>query len=983
MLNYSTGDSGGVSVATCVYIAGLEHDLGCLDIRIVATVGACVGLLVVAIVVITVLACRRRQQRHGGSVAPVAARSVPLHRLRAAGRMVIAANKWLQFGLRIAKAATRRPMKSALSSRGQARNIGSLATVKTRTELQALARNAQHSVGSDGAATKAAAELLLKANDMWFAGQATTAIATTLIEIKGLQTRTDVETGYVKSPVFLRLAAAIARDMYLAHVLAEHSAPDKAEIFRRHKDLFAAALDELDMVTMLEEAMGAAQSAQEAEAQAELDGEERSKAVRKRKPTVFPQFEFLDPQLLVLRNAPDSQVAHSVKARVTLSRGFVAVPSVRRFVPIPVMVTEVQCTPTGNYINDTDDEETKASAKSDSAESVPLGSGPIVRLGEAKSSVHLNDSDDGKGDTRNLSRQSSTPPRRQGLQRGVTIRLNGAVAPLHPTDPLANLKHLRRRFHSHAHVLRIFAFHTRATASGHAIVRTLAAERFDFTLDKMPLSFQHLISRRAATHHLLLAHLSRHLVAGLQFIHRKRLLHMHVAPSNVVICREPRHLQVGHADPWGDPIRSAASTDVDKEDKSLLLEVTLKLRLAELSAHVDTALTKKHLKRVALMGEEAQAVYAPDLQDLFHPDVRIVLSGGAQTKRRLVANDVFGCGCVMAFLACGRKHLFGVKGATIPENITAGRSLDLTHFIRDKAFRRIVAHMTHADPHLRWTLVDVVSKSGIFQFRGNCQLGFAPSLGGHPRASGAATWETDAMVNAVNAAERAFEEPPDDFTLEQVSCRDHLSFLRLMPLSHVRQLQLLSTIDERVSLVMETVKLTSGTSGEQASDARLRMMSTDEICALVAFMLDPGRDEATSCVFLRANKLLHSIATKRQDSHAHLGTNSSQRNLQSLEERRHAWKALADSERHAIRQKAVEAAAWAGFLHHLSKGLRNLPKHRGVVYVGAAKECKLKHFSPGQVLHWHTFQCASTSPESAKVCSWPVRTVLWWQRLGN
>ena len=62
------------------------------------------------------------------------------------------------------------------------------------------------------------------------------------------------------------------------------------------------------MVTMLEEAMGAAQSAQEAEAQAELDGEERSKAVRKRKPTVFPQFEFLDPQLLVLRNAPDSQV---------------------------------------------------------------------------------------------------------------------------------------------------------------------------------------------------------------------------------------------------------------------------------------------------------------------------------------------------------------------------------------------------------------------------------------------------------------------------------------------------------------------------------------------------------------------------------------------------------------------------------------------------------------------------------------------------
>lgn len=68
----------------------------------------------------------------------------------------------------------------------------------------------------------------------------------------------------------------------------------------------------------------------------------------------------------------------------------------------------------------------------------------------------------------------------------------------------------------------------------------------------------------------------------------------------------------------------------------------------------------------ACVQEEAQAVYAPDLQDLFHPDVRIVMSGGAQTKRRLVANDVFGCGCVMAFLACGRKHLFGTRGATIP-----------------------------------------------------------------------------------------------------------------------------------------------------------------------------------------------------------------------------------------------------------------------------------------------------------------------------
>ena len=62
--------------------------------------------------------------------------------------------------------------------------------------------------------------------------------------------------------------------------------------------------------------------------------------------------------------------------------------------------------------------------------------------------------------------------------------------------------------------------------------------------------------------------------------------------------------------------------------------------------------------------------------------------------------------------------------------------------------------------------------------------------------------QTDAMYRlllcttqdyAVSAAERAFEEPLDDVTLEQVSCRDHLSFLRLVPLSHVRQLQLLSS----------------------------------------------------------------------------------------------------------------------------------------------------------------------------------------------
>lgn len=116
-MNSSTGV---LPVFACVFIPGLEDDLGCLDVRIVSTVGVCVGLLFVAVVVIAVLACRRSQHRHRGSVAPVAAGRSPLHRLRAAGRMVIAANKWLQFGQRIAKAATRRPRnKSNSSSKGQ------------------------------------------------------------------------------------------------------------------------------------------------------------------------------------------------------------------------------------------------------------------------------------------------------------------------------------------------------------------------------------------------------------------------------------------------------------------------------------------------------------------------------------------------------------------------------------------------------------------------------------------------------------------------------------------------------------------------------------------------------------------------------------------------------------------------------------------------------------------------------------------------
>lgn len=73
-----------------------------------------------------------------------------------------------------------------------------------------------------------------------------------------------------------------------------------------------------------------------------------------------------------------------------------------------------------------------------------------------------------------------------------------------------------------------------------------------------------------------------------------------------------------------------------------------------------------------------------------------------------------------------RSELARCVALLAQENIVAGRSLDLAHFVRDKAFRRLVAHMTDADPHLRWSLADVVSKSGIFQFRGNCQVCVTP-----------------------------------------------------------------------------------------------------------------------------------------------------------------------------------------------------------------------------------------------------------------
>jgi len=88
-------------------------------------------------------------------------------------------------------------------------------------------------------------------------------------------------------------------------------------------------------------------------------------------------------------------------------------------------------------------------------------------------------------------------------------------------------------------------------------IRTLATERYEFRVDQMPMTFQARIGRHASTHHSLVAHFSRHLVLGVQFLHRKRLLHMHVTPANCVICREVRLCGVVVASP------SVSSASID------------------------------------------------------------------------------------------------------------------------------------------------------------------------------------------------------------------------------------------------------------------------------------------------------------------------------------------------------------------------------------------------------------------------------------
>jgi hypothetical protein len=69
-------------------------------------------------------------------------------------------------------------------------------------------------------------------------------------------------------------------------------------------------------------------------------------------------------------------------------------------------------------------------------------------------------------------------------------------------------------------------------------------------------------------------------------------------------------------------------------------------------------------------------------------------------------------------------------------------------------------------------------------------------------------------------------------------------------------------------------------------------------------------------------------------------------------------------------RQAVEATAWAGYLLHLSGSLRNLPRYKGVAYIGSCGSRSLtemrRHYKNGQLLYWETFRSASCSADEAK-----------------
>merc|ERR1719261_1047221 len=101
--------------------------------------------------------------------------------------------------------------------------------------------------------------------------------------------------------------------------------------------------------------------------------------------------------------------------------------------------------------------------------------------------------------------------------------------------------------------------------------------------------------------------------------------------------------------------------------------------------------------------------------------------------------------------------------------------------------RKLIRNLVQAEPSRRISLGDVITRSHIFHHRGNCQLGFPPSLG-YMEKDNPTWWEATENFAMVAAAESK-EEVPSTAELRNTSCRDHLSFLHLVPASHVRMLK--------------------------------------------------------------------------------------------------------------------------------------------------------------------------------------------------
>lgn len=211
------------------------------------------------------------------------------------------------------------------------------------------------------------------------------------------------------------------------------------------------------------------------------------------KSQTFPEFEFLDPSLLVLRGGKDTSTAKQSGTSATISRGFAVPAAANKFVPVPVVVTEVECA--ANDDSDSDDDDNAANEdgtplvsgqKKATPSSSPATTDGKARLKRRKSSKSKpktvsrsrsrtrsrsrsrspssagadSDSDQQHSDSQDEDDYARSPRRSRTRSSSIVPDLTGLDI-MQRDSPMANLEHLRKRFHSHAHLLRVYAFHTR------------------------------------------------------------------------------------------------------------------------------------------------------------------------------------------------------------------------------------------------------------------------------------------------------------------------------------------------------------------------------------------------------------------------------------------------------------------------------------------------------------------------------------------